>query len=189
MRQRSEAGFSLVDMLVTIALIGILAGIGLPVLASVGERMKLGQGQREVERALQTARLKAVTANRRMRVRFNCPNAREYRVVEVIGAAADDAANRCSETIYPAVPRDRNPLTRPNHDGPIQRLPKDVSFGAAAALEFAPDGTVRYLDKGEYVPLPDPTGTSITLTKTRTTDVASITLNRLGKVQLVPLKN
>ena len=174
-------------MLVTIALIGILAGVALPVLANVGERMKLGQGQREVERAMQSARLKAVTANRRMRVRFNCPAAQQYRVVEVIGAAADDAGDRCSEASYPAVPPDRNPLTRPNHDGPIQRLPKDVSFGAAAALEFAPDGTVRYLNGGAYVAVPDPTGTAITLTKTNTVDVAKITVNRLGKIELVPL--
>jgi type II secretory pathway pseudopilin PulG len=184
---QSETGFSLVDMLITVALIGIVAGISVPMLGSVGSSMKLGQGQREVERELQAARLKAVTANRRMRVRFNCPTTGEYRMVEVIGAAADDASNRCSETAYPAVPPDRNPMTRPNHDGPIRRLPKDVSFGAAASIQFAPDGTVMYESSGAYIDVPDPAGTAVTLTRTRSTDVAKITVNRLGKVQLVPL--
>ena len=184
---RSETGYSLIDVLITIAIVGILAGISVPLLANVGDSMKLGQGQREVERELQTARLKAVTANRRMRVRFNCPTAGQYRMVEVIGSANDDAANRCNETAYPAVPPDNNPLTRPNHDGPIRNLPKDVSFGAANALEFAPDGTVMYLNSGSFVAVPDPAGTAITLTKARSTQVAKITVNRLGKIQLVQL--
>jgi len=186
---RSETGFTLIDMMVVVTVFGILAAISIPSLSAVSERMKLGQGQREVERELQTAPLKAVTANRRIRVRFNCPVARTYRMVEVIGTAADDAANRCLETAYPAVPADRNPMTRPNTDGPIRYLPKDVSFGAAAALEFAPDGTVRYQSGTSYIDVPDPNGTAVTLTKTAMTSVAKITVNRLGKIQLVPLPN
>lgn len=187
MRHRSEAGYSLIDVIVTIGVFALLAAVAVPSLGGVSERMRLGQGQREVERELQTARLKAVTANRRVRVRFNCPAAGQYRLVEVIGTAADDAANRCVETAYPAVPADNNPLTRPNHDGPVRFLPRDVSFGAAAALEFAPDGTVKYQSGTTFVDVPDPDGTAITLTKTGSTDVARVTVNRLGKVQLVEL--
>ena len=187
MRYHSQSGFTLLDTLIVIAVLGILTAVSVPSLSAVGQRMKLGQGQREVEREMQTARLKAVTANRRMRVRFNCPSARAYRMVEVIGTAADDAANRCAETTYPAVAPDNNPLTRPNFDGPLRYLPQDVSFGSAASLEFAPDGTVKYLTAGNYVAVPDPNGTAITLTKVGMTDVAKITVNRLGKVQVVAL--
>jgi Tfp pilus assembly protein FimT len=183
----SDAGYSLIDVIITVAVIGVLAGVAVPSVANLGERMKLGQGQREVERELQTARLKAVTANRRMRVRFNCPVAGQYRLVEVIGSAQDDAADRCSEVAFPAVPPDNNPLTRPNNDGPIRRLPKDVSFGAATSLEFSPQGTVKYQDGVSYLDVPDPAGTAVTLTKTRSSDVAKITVNRLGKIQLVEL--
>ena len=186
-RYRSEIGFTLIDMMVVVAVFGILAAVAIPSLSAVSERMKLGQGQREVERQLQIARLKAVTANRKIRVRFNCPVATAYRMVEVIGTAADDAANRCSESAYPAVAPDNNPMTRPNHDGPVRYLPKDVSFGAAAALEFAPDGTVQYQSGGGFIPVPDPDGTAITLTKVAMSDVAKITVNRLGKIQLVQL--
>jgi type II secretory pathway pseudopilin PulG len=186
-RYESEAGFTLIDMIVTIGVLAVLAAVAVPSLANVSDRMRLGQGQREVERELQTARLKAVTANRRMRIRFNCPTARQYRLVEVIGTAVDDASNRCVESAFPAVPPDNNPLTRPNHDGPVRQLPRDVSFGAASALEFAPDGTVKYLSSGVYIDVPDPDGTAVTLTKANSTDVARIVVNRLGKIQLVEL--
>ena len=73
------------------------------------DRMRLGMTARDVERELQFARLKSVSTNRPMRIRFNCPVAGQFRVVELIGTprvplAADGAANRCDETIYPYRP-------------------------------------------------------------------------------------
>jgi prepilin-type N-terminal cleavage/methylation domain-containing protein len=182
MLRRSTAGFSLIDMLVVIALISILAGIAVPAFGNLSETMKLGTNAREVERELQTARLKAVTANRPIRIRFNCPVAGQYRMVELIGSvtlphANDAAADRCQEVVYPYPAADREPLTRPNHDGAVRRLSDKVSFGAATTLEFWPDGSVRKLD-GTAMP------TEITLVKGN--DVRKITVNSLGKITLVP---
>jgi len=110
-RQRpSEIGFTIIELVLVLAVFAVLSAMAVPALSAFGERMKLGQGQREVERELQMARLKAVTANRRMRVLFNCPAAGQYRRVEVLGSALDDAADRCSEAKYPILPPDRNPL-------------------------------------------------------------------------------
>ena len=188
MRQRpSEIGFTIIELVLVLAVFAVLSAMAVPALSAFGERMKLGQGQREVERELQMARLKAVTANRRMRVLFNCPSAGQYRRVEVLGSALDDAADRCSETKYPILPPDKNPLTRPNFDGSIRYLPLNVSFGAASGLEFAPDGTVMYQNSGVWIDVPDPDGTAVTLTKTNTTVVASISVNHLGKIQAVQL--
>lgn len=183
MRYRSETGFTIIDMLVTISIIGTLAVMAVPAMSNVRERMKLGQGQRDVETEMQLARLKAVTTNRRMRMRFNCPAATQYRMVEVVGSTVDAAADRCSETKYPATPPDNNPLTRPNLDGAVRTLPNGVTFGTAASLEFAPDGSVMYESGGSYIPVPDPDGTAVTVTKG--SDVARITVNRLGKIQLI----
>lgn len=179
---RRDAGFSLIDLLIVIALIGIIAGMAVPVWGNLSESMKLGSTAREVERELQTARLKAVTSNRPIRVRFNCPVAGQYRMVELIGSpsvphANDSALNRCQESAYPYPAADREPLTRPNHDGPVRRLAEKVSFGAAANLEFWPDGSVRKVD-GTAMP------TEITVVKGN--DVRKITVNSLGKVTLVP---
>ena len=185
-----DSGFTLVDTMVTIAVFAVLSGMAVPSLVNVADGLKLGQAAREVERELQTARLKAVTSNRPIRVRFNCPVGGSYRMVELVGTpaapvTADSAADRCQESVYPFPAADRNPLTRPNHDGPQRRLPRSVSFGVAPALEFWPDGTVHY-QSGTTLPWPQvPTaGTAVTLTKS--TKVKSITVNGVGKITLVP---
>jgi prepilin-type N-terminal cleavage/methylation domain-containing protein len=186
---RSAAGFTLIDMIVVVAVFGILAGISVPALRNLTEGYKLGQSIREVERELQSARLKSVTANRPLRVRFDCPAAGQYRTVELIGtpsvpAPEDAAANRGQETTYPSPASDRNPLTRPNHDGPMRRLPTGITFSAARTLEFWPDGTVHQ-QNGVTVPWPVvPTaGTSITLAKGAVTK--RIDVNGVGKITLV----
>ena len=123
-RATDAAGFSLVDMLATVAIIATLAAIATPQMLDGVDNMRLGMTIRDVERELQFARMKSVSTNRPMRIRFNCPVAGQFRVVELIGTprvplAADGAANRCDETIYPYRPTgaDINRLTRPNNDG------------------------------------------------------------------------
>lgn len=188
--RRNEAGFTLIDTLVTIGIASILAAMAMPVLADVASSIRLGEGARDVERVMQTARLKAVTASRPIRVRFNCPAVNEYRMTELIGTpsapdAADTSANRCDPTAYPYPPADNDPLTRPNNDGPLGYLPTGVSFGTTATLEFWPDGTVHMSDGTGALPWPAvPTaGTSISLQKG--TSVKNITVNGLGKITLV----
>ena len=112
-------------MVVVMAIIGILSAIAIPQVARIGEAIALGEALRMVQSELQRARLKAVTTNRVIRVRFNCPAVGQFRMVELVGtssapAAADIAANRCSETAYPFPSADNNPITLPNQDGPIR---------------------------------------------------------------------
>ena len=188
MQHRSDGGFTLIDIMVTIALFSIVMGMALPALSNVAERLKLGQAVREVERELQTARLKAVTSNRPVRVRFNCPSAGRYRMVELIGSpsapvAADTNVTRCGEDLYPFPANDRNPLTRPNHDGPVRTLPTSVSFGAAPDLEFWPDGSVH--QQAAAVPWPTATGeqgSAVNLTKDG--KLGRIRVNGVGKIQI-----
>jgi hypothetical protein len=175
-----------------LGVLGVLSATAVPLLIDVADSMKLGQALREVERELQTARLKAVTANRPIRVRFNCPSAGDYRMVELLGTPAtpkaDDAegvAKRCNQADYPyPADPDRNPVTTPNHDGPVRLLPDSVSFGATQTLEFWPDGSV-HSDTGAGNPWPvlPNNGTAITLVKDGT--VRSITVNGIGKVTYV----
>lgn len=188
MIRRSDAGFSLIDLMVTVGVFSILMAAALPTLQDMTSGMRLRQGLREVERELQTARLKAVTANRPIRVRFNCPVAGEYRMVEVIGTpttpdTADTATNRCQESVYPSPAADSNPLTRPNHDGPTRRLHSRLAFGSAPTLEFWPDGSVHMQVGGENPwQTVSSTGTAVTITKD--TLVRTIAVNGLGKVQV-----
>ena len=71
----NERGFTLVDMLAVVAIIGIVSAIAVPSMLGAMERVRLGQSAREVERELQTAKARAVVKGRAMRVRFNCPAA------------------------------------------------------------------------------------------------------------------
>ncbi|MGE0443998.1 MAG: Tfp pilus assembly protein FimT/FimU [Vicinamibacterales bacterium] len=186
--RKGETGVSLVDMMLVVAVMAVLMAGAVPQLNDVAGAMKLGSALRDVERELQTARLKAVTSNRPIRVSFNCPTTGQFRMVELIGTtttpdSADSASNRCSESAYPATPADDNPLTRPNHDGPIRRLDPTVSFGSASTIEFWPDGSAHQNSNGSNPwPLVPSSGTAITLV--RDEEVRTITVNSLGKIQI-----
>src|SRR2546425_12946810 len=104
-RLADRSGFSLAEMLMVCAVIGIIAAMALPSIRNEVDRLKLGMATRDVQSELQTARLKAVSSNTYMRVRFDCPAAGQFRAVERIGTpnapdAGDDldtaAATRCS---------------------------------------------------------------------------------------------
>jgi prepilin-type N-terminal cleavage/methylation domain-containing protein len=188
-RLAADFGFSLVEILITVALIGIIAGIALPLLGNVGESIKLGEATREVERELQTARMTAVSANQPMRVRFDCPVAGAYRMVELVGtpslpAGADAAANRCDLGNYPYPgDADRNPLTRPNHDGPLRYLDPKVTFTASTTIEFWPDGTA-HTNTGGTNPWPGIVGAGTVITLRKGTITKNIQVNGVGKVQI-----
>jgi type II secretory pathway pseudopilin PulG len=187
--QSSESGFSLIDLLVVVALVATVSAIGIPSFLAAVDQYKLGQDVRLVERELQFARLKAVATQNPMRIRFNCPVAGSLRAVELIGTpgtpdAADSATNRCDETAYPYSPTgaDKSRLTRPNNDGPVRRLKSDVAFTAVTDLEFWPDGTV-------HTPCTGPCGTppqigTVTISIKRKTTTKNITVNNLGKIQM-----
>jgi prepilin-type N-terminal cleavage/methylation domain-containing protein len=182
-------GFTLVEMVATVALISILAGAGLPLLFNAADAMKLGESTREVEREMQIARMTAVSSNQPMRIRFDCPAVGSYRMVELVGtpsapAAADSAANRCALANYPyPADQDKNPLTRPNRDGPLRYLDPKVTFTNPATIEFWPDGTA-HTDTGAGNPWPTMAGTGTIITLTKGTKTKNIVVNGLGKVQI-----
>ena len=75
-------GFSLVEMLVVIALMGVLLVIAIPNIVQFSSGFKLGGAAREVATDLQYARLLAVKENRDIRVDFSTNS---YQVVRVSG--------------------------------------------------------------------------------------------------------
>jgi len=175
-------------MLVVVSLIGIVSAIAIPTLINAIDLMKLGQAAREVERELQTAKARAVGKSRPIRVRFNCPSAGQYRIVEVIGspaapAAGDSATDRCSETTYPFPAADADPVTRPNLDGPARRLESTVTFVASTTIEFWSDGTAHY-DTGIGNPWPLIPVAGLNISVARKGITSTITVNGLGKVLL-----
>jgi hypothetical protein len=189
-RATDAAWFSLIDMLATVAIIATMAAVATPQMMDGVDRMRLGITARDVERELQFARLKSVSTNRPMRIRFNCPVAGQFRVVELIGTprnplTADGATNRCDETVYPYRPTgaDANRLTRPNNDGALRRLHPQATFTTFPTLEFWPDGSV-HADAGAGDPWPPLTAAGAAITVSRKGKTRNITVNALGKIQL-----
>lgn len=185
-------GFSIVDLVATMAVIGTVSAISVPQVVDVVDRMRLGMSQRDVERELQFARLKSVSTQRVMRVRFDCPSAGMVRVVEVLGTPtapeandADSVLTRCSESSYPYSPTgaDKSRLTRPNNDGPVRRLYSGTTFTAKQTLEFWPNGTVHTACQAVCQGGPVQIGT-VTLTLARKGVSKSIKVNGLGKIQM-----
>ena len=189
-KSQTEFGFSLIELLLVVALVGIVSVIGMPLLGQISGSIELGEAARQVERELQSARMAAVAANQPVRVMFNCPVAGQYRLVELIGtpavpAAADGVVGRCSTTTYPFPAPDNNPITRPNNDGPLRTLKSTVTLTTVTTIEFWPDGTA-HTNSGLVNPWPPIASPGTNIVLTRSGKTRSILVNGIGKIQLLP---
>jgi prepilin-type N-terminal cleavage/methylation domain-containing protein len=175
---KSDRGFSITELMLTVAVTATIAGIAVPVMGNMSDSLKLNEATRMIERELQDARIKAVSSNRVVRMRTNCPATGYIRIVEVLGTAADNAANRCLQTAYP-FPADNDLMTLPNADGPVRML-TNSSTVPTVTIQFSPDGTATQVVSNVVQPIATP----VTLTVTRNGKTRMVTINGLGKVQL-----
>jgi Tfp pilus assembly protein FimT len=166
--------------MVAVAIGATLTGVAVPMSMRAIDSMRLSSATRDVERELQTARLKAVSKNRAMVLRMSCPAVGQYRIVELTGVAATDTdPSRCSESLFPYPgPADTNPAT-PAFDGPIRYVHPTVSV-AGPDLLFRPNGTAALFANGVQTPVGS--GAAVTITRSGTTK--SVQINGLGKIQI-----
>lgn len=83
--------------MVAMALIGILAAVGIPTLMESSRRNSVWTATELIGSQIRQARLKAISHNKSFRVRFNCPSTGQFRVLEVTGdSTIDTASTRCS---------------------------------------------------------------------------------------------
>jgi prepilin-type N-terminal cleavage/methylation domain-containing protein len=178
---RSPRGFSLTELMLTVAIATTLMAISVPVMTDVSATVKLSEAARLIEREFQDARLKAVSTNRVLRVRTNCPATGLVRTVEVLGDSRDSASNRCLTTgSYPFPSDPDNELsTRPNVDGPIRVVPNGGSV-TTVTYQFQPDGTVMTVVSNVATPI----GSEQTVTIARANKSRLVRINGAGKIQL-----
>ena len=162
-----------------VSMIAVLAVIALPFMKDTTASIKLNEAARMVEREMQDARLKAVSSNRVIRVRLNCPATGYIRSVEVLSSPDDDAQDRCMTTRFPFPPADTDIMTRPNFDGPPRVLPSGATIGNQV-LQFSPDGTAAQVISGAVTTIATP----VTITITRESKSKTVTVNNAGKIQL-----
>jgi Tfp pilus assembly protein FimT len=173
-----QRGFSLTELLLIVAVASTIMAISVPIMNDLAASVKLNEAARLIEREFQDARLQAVKTNRAVRVRTNCPAIGYVRSVEVLGTAADTAANRCLQTAYP-FPADDNLMTRPNYDGPVRTIPNSATVNTVT-FEFRPDGTTMTVASGVALPM----ATQETVTISRQNRSRAVTVNGAGKIQL-----
>jgi prepilin-type N-terminal cleavage/methylation domain-containing protein len=95
---RSERGFTLIELLVVVAFIGIMAAMGIPRLQESTRRNAVWTTSEMIGSQIRQARLKAISRNTSFRIRFNCPAAGQFRVLQFMDdPTIDNASNRCTQ--------------------------------------------------------------------------------------------
>jgi len=160
-----------------------LAGISVPRFNNLMRSQKARDAARLVERELQSARLKAVSTSRALRVRFNCPVAGQFRILEVTGVASvDNAINRCDPAAFPTPGPNDSLRSTPSLDGPVRYLPTSTSISSSSLnFEFSPKGQV-YTVSGAGVATA--VAGNLVMTVTRQGWTNTVTLNELGRIRL-----
>lgn len=100
---RQAAGFTLIEILIVVALISVLAGTAAPIVAEGIRQYAINSAGQQVASTIRAARFQAVARNQTLAVRFDYPAAGQYQVVDT--------------------------ATPPNAVGEVQRLPDGITFG------------------------------------------------------------
>jgi prepilin-type N-terminal cleavage/methylation domain-containing protein len=115
---RRTAGFTLIEILVAVAMVSILAGLTVPILAGAMDRYYIISAGQQVASTMRTARFQAVARNSRVRINVNSPAAGQYQTeIWDAGTMAWGAL------------------------GEVQLLPTGISFGGVIVdVEIEPTG-------------------------------------------------
>jgi prepilin-type N-terminal cleavage/methylation domain-containing protein len=128
-RQRTD-GFSLIETLIVIAIIGIMATMAIPQIASYIRVYKIKAAQQQITSEIQTARNKAISRNVRFGVVFVPLSNTTYRYVY-----EDDVTPPYDGA--PTAPALSTAMADPARLGPLRALPEGVQFGTAAPCRAA----------------------------------------------------
>jgi prepilin-type N-terminal cleavage/methylation domain-containing protein len=110
-----ERGFTLIEILIVTALIGVLGAMTVPAIAAGMERYEVLSATQQVASTIRTARFQAVGKNMILHIRFNFPDDGDYQIVD-----DDDAAV-----------------------GGVQILDDDITVSGDVDIEFTTSGRLN----------------------------------------------
>jgi len=151
----------MVELLITLGLIGVVSAISVPVFMESNARSALWSGSEQIGATVRSARLQAISQNTVYRVTFNCPSANELRTLIMTGdPAVDDDAGRCSQTV--------------DGDSGIIQLPVGVAYDAADTTSLEVTGRGIFTANGGGIPL--------TITVTHGAATRTLTVSGTGQI-------
>jgi uncharacterized protein (TIGR02596 family) len=139
MSRSTASAFSLLEMIVVIAIVGIIATMAIPVAGSVSRATKLTQATQTIGDQLAIARQTAIGTNRTVEVRFY-----QYADPEVPGSKV---AFRAVQALQIVNPRLITPVDK------LQSLPEAMIIDSAPVLSSILDSSKRTVSAGSD-PLP-----------------------------------
>jgi prepilin-type N-terminal cleavage/methylation domain-containing protein len=86
MRVKKDQGFSLVELVITVTIIGIVATIAVPSMMGVLPRIRLGNRATTLANEIAATRMQAIAKSNEFRVVLN-PGAETYRLEKLVGAS------------------------------------------------------------------------------------------------------
>src|SRR5687768_5499268 len=160
-----ERGYSLIEMIVVVGLIGVLSAIAVPTFLESSRRNNLWTGSERVGSVIRQTRLKAISQSQSYAVRFDCPAAGQLRALVLTGnATVDNAAGRCTTTTA--------------GDSEVVVLPTGVTFDPedATELQVTPRGVFTAV--GDSIPL--------IITVSYGTSIRTVTVSATGQITYAP---
>ena len=107
---RNNAGFTLLELMATVGVFGILIAIAIPNLVSVLPRLRLSDAARQVATDLQHVRMKAIAQSIPYQISFSTAT---YVVQRCNGACADDGGNMALPDGITVTPPGSSPQFQP----------------------------------------------------------------------------
>jgi prepilin-type N-terminal cleavage/methylation domain-containing protein len=123
-RTPADAGFSLVELLTVVGIIGIMVAVAIPAIGSYIRNYRIRGAASQVAAEFQTARMRAIKRNATLGVVLYIVSPTTYRYVIEDDMTPPPTAVRNNISVL---------LPDPNQVGPLRQLPPGVVFSTTAA--------------------------------------------------------